>query len=162
MGTGSHRAQLESARGKRDRVNGIVHARSLKSHSTLKFRKEVVYKESKRPAQIESAENDTIEKSKDDVNENKPASGARDPVVESDSKIKSETVSVKDQEDQEDQDQYSDDLEEEEEEDDSDSEDELKRELVKLQSKQRLREQKHIKSSHVSGWRKEHPFAKFS
>lgn len=161
MGTGSHRAQLESARGKRDRVNGIVHARSLKSHSTLKFRKEVVYKESKRPAQIESAKNDTIEKSKDDVNENKPASGARDPVVESDSKKNPETVSVKDQEDQ---DQYSDELEEEEEEeeDDSDPEDELKRELVKLQSKQRLREQKHIKSSHVSGWRKEHPFAKFS
>lgn len=38
MGTGSHRAQLESAAGKRDRYAGITHARALKSHSKLKFR----------------------------------------------------------------------------------------------------------------------------
>lgn len=44
MGTGSHRPQWETAKGRPDITGGIKHARALKSHTQLKFRDPTKFK----------------------------------------------------------------------------------------------------------------------
>lgn len=142
MGTGSHRPQWETAKGRPDITGGIKHARALKSHTQLKFRDPTKIKAS--PRAIESSPSF----------EPAPA----DPKLQS--KVKPESMSQQQQQQRQQQQSTCENSENDSEDASEEDEDELKRELMLLDKREKLKKQLATpqKSNNASSWRTESAF----